>query len=195
MSYMQSATLGQMDMSCRLIGKMRNSNAKWLAKPCRLACRGDQMNELDSILQRSTAEIEAGYFQLRVAGGDAPIYRERVYCYELYHQMRLCWPREGCPFVLNGEVDKGGHPILGPKGLGGIPDFLVHRPGDMNGNHAIIEVKAPFARDHQIEIDLHKLTRFTNEVGYERAIYLVYGTEAQELVERIYKVAGSMPGL
>jgi hypothetical protein len=153
------------------------------------------MNELDSILQQSTAAIEAGYFQLRVAGGDAPIYRERVYCYELYHQMRLCWPKEGCPFVLNGEVDKGGHPILGPMGLGGIPDFLVHRPGDMNGNHAIIEVKAPFARGPQIEIDLQKLTRFTKEVGYERAIYLVYGTEAQELVERIYKVAGSMPGL
>ena len=86
------------------------------------------MNELDSTLQQSTAAIEAGYFQLRVAGGDAPIYRERVYCYELYHQMRLCWPKEGCPFVLNGEVDKGGHPILGPMGLGGIPDFLVTDP-------------------------------------------------------------------
>jgi hypothetical protein len=153
------------------------------------------MNELDSILQRATDAIEAGYFQLRVAGADAQIYRERVYCYELYHQMRLFWPKEGYPFVLNGEVDKSGHRILGPRGVGGIPDFLVHRPGDMKGNHAIIEVKAPTARDRQIKIDLDKLRRFVRGAEYERAIYLIYGTEAERLIERICEMARSTPGL
>jgi hypothetical protein len=46
-------------------------------------------------------------------------------------------------------------------------------------------VKGPFARDDQIETDLKKLTRFFNEAGYERAICFVYGTEADQLVERI----------
>jgi hypothetical protein len=153
------------------------------------------MNELNSILQEATAEITAGYFWLAVAGGDAPIYRERVYCYELYHQMRLCWPKDGCPFVLNGEVDKRGHPILSGRGFRDIPDFLVHNPGDMNGNHAIIEVKPPFARDHQIEVDLQKLTRFVKDAGYERAIYLIYGIEAEQMIERVYEIARSIRDL
>jgi len=37
--------------------------------------------------------IEAAYFHINIDGGDA-IYRERVYCYELYHQVRNRWPRE-----------------------------------------------------------------------------------------------------
>ncbi len=153
------------------------------------------MNDLNSILQKATAEIEADYFQLRVAGEVAPIYRERVYCYELYHQMRLWWPKEGCPFVLNGEVDKSGHRILGPRGVSGIPDFLVHKPGDMRGNHAIIEVKAPLARDRQIEIDLEKLTRFVKDAEYERAIYLLYGAEAEQLIRRICEIARAKSNL
>jgi hypothetical protein len=48
------------------------------------------MNELSDVLAEATAAIEARYFRLPIAGGD-PIYRERVYCYELYHQMRLLW--------------------------------------------------------------------------------------------------------
>lgn len=152
------------------------------------------MDELDSILQEATAEIEAGYFWLTVAGSDAPIYRERVYCYEFYHQMRLCWPKE-CPFVLNGEVDKGGHPVLGPKGVGGIPDFLVHGPGYMKKNHAIIEVKNTNADDIGIERDLRKMSKFVKRANYQRAIYLVYGTDAHQLVERIYKIARSIPSL
>jgi hypothetical protein len=153
------------------------------------------MIELDSILQQATAEIEAGYFWLTVAGGDAPIYRERVYCYELYHQMRLWWPKKECPFVLNGEVDKRGHPILGQLGFRDIPDFLVHGPGYMEKNHAIIEVKNVNTADDDIERDLRKMTKFVKRAKYQRAIYLVYGSDPRQLVERIYRIAGSMPSL
>jgi hypothetical protein len=153
------------------------------------------MNELNEILREATAAIEADYYWLSVDGGP-PIYRERVYCYELYHQMRCRWPaKEKCPFHLNGEVDKRAHPILSKLGLGGIPDFLVHGPGDMNKNHAIIEVKNQSARDDQIETDLIKLSRFANEAGYRRSIYLIYGTEADQLIERVIKAARSIPDL
>ena len=51
--------------------------------------------------------ITAEYFQLPVADADS-VYRERVYCYELYHQLRgSCG---NFPFSLGGEVDKIGHP-------------------------------------------------------------------------------------
>jgi hypothetical protein len=65
------------------------------------------MQELTNLLAGATAAIEPEYFRLSIHGG-VPAYRERVYCYELYHQMRALWP-EGCPFWLNGEVDKAAH--------------------------------------------------------------------------------------
>jgi hypothetical protein len=113
------------------------------------------MKELSQILTDATQAIEGWYFLLNIAGGD-PIYRERVYCYELYHQMRLRWPPR-CPFFLNGEVDKSAHPILTQLGAGRAkPDFLVHQPGNMEGNHAIIEVKNSFASAAHIRTDLRQ---------------------------------------
>ena len=57
------------------------------------------MKQLTRILEEATASIASAYFRLPIDGG-GPVYRERVYCYELYHQMRLRWPRRG-PFMLN----------------------------------------------------------------------------------------------
>ena len=98
------------------------------------------MQELTGILEAATAGIGPTYFRLSIDGGD-PIYRERVYCYELYHQMRQRWPSSS-EFFLNGEIDKAAHPILRQLGATNTkPDLLIHRPGYMSGNHAIVEVK------------------------------------------------------
>ena len=40
-------------------------------------------------LTNATARVPEVYCQLPVAGEKSPIYRERVYCYELYHQLRI----------------------------------------------------------------------------------------------------------
>jgi hypothetical protein len=146
------------------------------------------VQELTDILKAATARIEPMYFRLNIDGGD-PVYRERVYCYELYHQMRLRWPN-GCPFYLNGEIDKAAHPIL--KTLGAAnkkPDLLVHRPGYMSGNHAIVEVKNCQTSARDIAKDLSTLALFRSEVRYERAIYLVYGDECDPIADRIVNVA------
>lgn len=64
-------------------------------------------------------------------------FRERVYCYELYHQLRLALPANFL-YTLQGEVDKMGHPII----TGGVkPDFILHKSGTMNDNFLVIEVK------------------------------------------------------
>jgi hypothetical protein len=42
------------------------------------------------MLATDSARIEADYFQLPLADADA-VYRVRVYCYELYPQLRLLW--------------------------------------------------------------------------------------------------------
>lgn len=146
------------------------------------------MEELTEIIKNATAEVGRKYFYLDIDDGD-PIYRERVYCYELYHQMRCRWPTN-TPFYLNGEVDKAAHPIL--KGLGADnvkPDLLVHQPCYMEGNHAIIEVKSPKARADGICKDLLNLSLFKSKVGYQRAIYLIYGYEAANVAKRVIDIA------
>lgn len=143
------------------------------------------MELFTQILQEATAGIAPGYFLLPIHGAPS-VYRERVYCYELYHQIRLLWPRD-CPYCLNGEVDKRAHPYFQDSGAP-KPDLLVHEPGTGN-NYAVIEVKSCRASDAGIQKDLETLTRFRTEIGYERAIYLIYGEEAAGTVAVVRKYA------
>jgi hypothetical protein len=146
------------------------------------------VHELTNIIQNATALVPEGYFHLSIDGGD-PIYRERVYCYELYHQLRCLWPSE-CEYYLNGEIDKAAHPILKQCGADKIkPDFLIHKPGYMSGNYAIIEVKKEDVDRAGIKKDLQTLILFLNAVGYERAIYLIYGHSINE--SRLLNIIGS----
>ena len=146
------------------------------------------MQELTSIIKGATAGIGRDYFLLRIDGGDS-IYRERIYCYELYHQMRLRWP-DNTKFYINGEIDKAAHPILRKLGADyAKPDLLIHKPGYMKGNHAIIEVKSAGANTKGIRKDLTTLSLYRSKVGYQRAIYLVYGYEANVAAERIIRMA------
>ena len=146
------------------------------------------MKGLTEILEAATARIESGYFHVALDGGD-PVYRERVYAYELYHQMRSRWPAD-TPYFLNGELDKSAHPVLTGLGVAGRkPDLLVHQPGYMNANHAAIELKHAKTGIAGIKKDLRTLALFRTNVRYERAIYLVYGHYADDrLLGRIRSI-------
>jgi hypothetical protein len=146
------------------------------------------MEHFTDILQTATARIGPEYFLLPIHGAP-PVYRERVYCYELYHQMRLLWPRD-CPYRLNGEVDKRAHPYF-RNGGEPKPDLLVHEPGTGN-NYAVIEVKSCRASDAGIQKDIETLTRFRTETGYARAIYLIYGEEAAGTLAVVQKYAAAV---
>ena len=94
---------------------------------------------VDNLL-KATELIDERYINLPVDGGD-PILRERVYCYELYHQMRLLIPN-GKPYFLMAEVDKRAHPTISKIAAKGIvPDLLAHVPGTMKHNLAAVEIK------------------------------------------------------
>jgi hypothetical protein len=132
------------------------------------------------LLSEATAAIPAHYFQLPVADREDPIYRERVYCYELYHQLRMLLEADPLfrSYALSGEVDKSGHPIIRLC----VPDFVLHAPGNMRSNLVVMEVKSINARRAGIEEDITKLSYFTSdEVGYECGIELVYGDDEAEL--------------
>jgi hypothetical protein len=131
------------------------------------------------LLSAATAAIQQHYFQLPVAGQEDPIYRERVYCYELYHQLRELL--EGDPlfdrYALCGEVDKSGHPIIRRH----VPDFVLHVPKTMDSNLVVIEVKPINAELSGFRKDLETLAYFTSDaVGYQCGIELVYGDGALE---------------
>lgn len=147
-----------------------------------MAIYPSDMQRLNRILTRATGGIADRYYQLPIDGGD-PVYRERVYCYELYHQMRLRWPQHS-EYSLNGEVDKAAHPQAALLEGALKPDLLVHTPGNHAGNHAVIEVKSCRANAPAITIDLVKLVRLVRQFRYQRAIYLIYGYQAAQALER-----------
>src|SRR5215469_14219077 len=117
------------------------------------------------VLRRSTASLEAHYFQVPVAELEDPIYRERVYCYELYHQLR-CNLAGARGYVLAGEVDKTGHPVIhhviGPY----KPDFIIQEPGHMERNLAVVEVKPANASLAEFKEDLQHLRQFLDDARY-----------------------------
>jgi hypothetical protein len=138
------------------------------------------MEQLTDILRAATSNVAHRYFQLPIHNSQS-IYRERVYCYELYHQIRSLWPTE-CSLSLNGEVDKRAHPDF-PGHHAPKPDFLIHEPGTMQ-NHAVLEVKAATASGSGIRKDLRTLTKFRS-YGYERSILLVYGASADDVLQLV----------
>lgn len=158
-----------------------------------LRIKGAVVHQFDEILMDAAAGIGDQYFQLPVASSDDLIYRERVYCYELYHQMRVRWPEE-CPYSLGGEVDKAGHPLIRGNGLDGLkPDFLVHVPGDMGGNYAVMEVKPANGSPDGVAKDIETLKAFIENAGYERGLLLVYGARFDGLPGRVCKELQQAP--
>lgn len=139
------------------------------------------MEELDEFLMRASARIAPEYFLLPIDGSEAR-YRERVYCYELYHQLRSQWSPD-CRYFLNGEADKRAHPYFGNDLRAPKPDFIVHVPGTRD-NYAVIEVKPLMPHNRGIRKDLRTLTRFRG-FGYQRALYLFYGLSPEQALERV----------
>ena len=125
-------------------------------------------------LCRSIKNIESRYFQvIRYEG--LPTWRERVYCYELYHQLRNYLPK-GFPYTLHGEIDKRGQEIICKEfEKKPNPDFVVHQPGTKE-NLVIMEVKSSGGiSEDKIRKDMEKLKTFIDiPIGYKNGIFLVY---------------------
>src|SRR5690606_2241703 len=117
-------------------------------------------------LEQATQAIGAPYFLLPIAGRDHPIKRERVYCYELFHQLRLAL--RDSQLTLTGEPDKRGHPDFPPIN----PDFILHTPGDHERNTAAVEVECRVDLEHLIK-DLRNLKTMRDR-GYNTIVLLIF---------------------
>lgn len=65
----------------------------------------------------------------------------------------------------------------------------MHQPGHHN-NYAIVEVKSWQAAAAGIRKDLNTLSRFGNEFGYQRALYLIYGPAPEGMLARVQECGG-----
>ncbi len=143
----------------------------------------------------STEKINQKYFELPIASEQMIIFRERAYCYELYHQMRKLLS-DDFPYTLSGEVNKAGHPLIASLCGSIIPDFLIHNPGHMgeDDNLVIVEVKtiqgAGYNREgRDLLKDMDSINCMTGlENGYYKGIILIFGADYNDRKEEIKKV-------
>jgi len=150
---------------------------------------GDIEADVSTVRQKilkACRAIAPDYMLLPVYGLEDPQYRERVYCYELYHQLRTSIPGENFLYSLSGEVDKSGHPLIRGNYLDQVkPDLIIHVPGDMDRNLCVIEVKPINAGVEDVADDFRKLSGFCNRGKYHSACFLLYGKRGQDSLDTV----------
>jgi len=124
--------------------------------------------------------IGPAYFKLATTYEPSGIVRERVFCYELYHQIRRSMNRYH-KLSLNGEIDKRGHVDFKPEHQKN-PDFVFHIPGEHEKNTLVIEVKGrlDYGSD-SLAADLQTILSFINCYRYRAGIFILYNHSFQEL--------------
>ncbi|MCO5948570.1 hypothetical protein NAF19_16845 [Mucilaginibacter sp. RT5R15] len=147
--------------------------------------------EVDLILQEVQGEAHRQHIEHNRIGDDLVKNGERIFCYELYHQLRTLleqYPQAFEGVYLQGELRK--YQVLpmlqmmGLEALSGnfIPDFLLHSPGDSSEHPYVIEVKTDrFLSYGQLAADISKLVEFIDRYGYQRGMFLSVNTSADFL--------------
>lgn len=147
------------------------------------------MNDFFKILKDATESIDSCYFETIVSSNknqSKKVYRERIYCYELYHQLRSKWPNKEQALILHAEFDKSGSQLYGYLSVRGAkPDFLIHTPGKTDKNLLAMEVKQISARNNEIKGDLDKLTGMLREANFLFAIFLIFGNGSKRKADQI----------
>ena len=127
------------------------------------------------------------YYRLTTTYKPLGIVRERVFCYELYHQMRLIQSQRGLTDIqIHGEIDKSEH-FEFDEDAQKNPDFVFHVPGMMEGNAIVVEVKGKLEGTYQDGIckDIRTLSKFTNNRHYYRlGVLIIYNYNLEEFRQK-----------
>lgn len=135
--------------------------------------------EYIELIKHALSQVEAEYFNLVTTYDSVGIVRERVFCYEFYHQMRLLL-RDRCDISLNGEIDKRGHRDFKQEHQKN-PDFVFHSPGTHENNTIVVEVKVKLDDREGVLKDFQTLCTFVNEYQYKVGIFIIYNRTLREL--------------
>lgn len=138
------------------------------------------MKDKIELIANAAEKVDATYLKLKTTYSDDGIVRERVFCYELYHQLRLLHTSKE-KLIINGEIDKRGHPDF-KNGGEKNPDFVFHIPGGNESNTIILEVKGTIGSD--IPKDLETISHFILKQSYQIGILLVYNHNLKDLITK-----------
>lgn len=149
--------------------------------------------KVDSFIQLISDSLENigdEYYRLTTTYNPFGIVRERVFCYELYHQMRLIQSQRGLTDIrIHGEIDKNGYFEFDGDAQKN-PDFVFHVPGMMKGNAIVVEVKGKLEGSYQGGIckDIETLSKFTNNKHYYRlGLLIIYNYTYDEFLDKTGK--------
>lgn len=118
---------------------------------------------------------------------------ERVFCYELYYQMktlqntrwRECF-NEGNTrnLIISSEITK----------LDNVyPDFVFHNDAlhdnaDETNQFAVIEVKLSGASNQDVKKDILKIQKFIMQLDYQNGIFLYIGADKRSFISKISQI-------
>ncbi len=135
-----------------------------------------------NFVRKAMRHVQENYLSLVVADGTSDgraISRERVYAYELYHQMRLIQEQGQFRTIdINAEVDKRAHPIILESFN---PDIILHQQGSMSYNLCVIEIKMKLERG-EIKNDFEKLLIMVSQYDYKCGMFVLIHSSVEDLM-------------
>ena len=148
----------------------------------------EKVESFVEMIEDSLENVGDEYYKITTTYESSGIVRERVFCYELYHQMRLVQSARGLTDVqIHGEIDKSGH-IAFDRNARKNPDFVFHIPSMMQGNAIVVEVKGKIEGNYQEGVykDIVTLSKFTNNKHYYHSgILIIYNYTYDEFLHNI----------
>ena len=148
----------------------------------------EKIESFVEMIKGSLDNVGDEYYKITTTYESSGIVRERVFCYELYHQMRSVQSARGLTDVqIHGEIDKSGH-IAFDRNSRKNPDFVFHVPGMMKGNAIVVEVKGKIEGNYQEGVykDIVTLSKFTdNKHYYHSGVLIIYNYTYDEFLRKI----------
>lgn len=152
------------------------------------------MTEFLNFLGIALENVDEKYWNVHSAENEDFI-RERVFCYELYHEMRKIQESDGdsgkyrtfSNIDLYAEPDKRGWEKLEDDEKKN-PDFIFHKKAESN-NLIVMEVKGN--KNGDIKKDFETLTAFLSEknhLKYKYGIFLLYGNTMTAAKNKIRQI-------
>jgi len=147
------------------------------------------------LIKDAITHVAPEYFNLKTTYEPSGIVRERVFCYELYHQIQ-CRMSPCHRLSLNGKMHKSGH-IDFDRTDRKNPDFVFHIPGTHEQNTLIIEVKGTLKYRQKIMGNFQTLLTFISKYRYKAGVFILYNHSIAELITAVgekFKELAPLPG-
>lgn len=136
-----------------------------------------------NVVKSGLNNVGEEYYKVVTTYSDEGISRERVFAYELYHQIRMINNNSG--LVLHAEIDKRGHHDFKKKEQKN-PDFIFHVPGEYNLKSVVVELKVDL--NAGMKKDFETLDMFIRNFHYEYGIFIILNFSVDEVKKEIQKI-------